>query len=64
MADGRDGWRSWRVVPRLALGAMSVPVVMGFVALGAAVIVGRSVRGVAREAWARVPSWRTAPRDR
>ena len=64
MAADRNGWRPWNVVPRLALGAISVPVVVGFVALGAAVIVARSVRGVARETWARVPPWRGNARRR
>jgi len=51
---GEDGWRPWQVIPWLAGGALSVPVVVGFVMLGAAVLVGRSVREVAREAW----TWR------
>jgi hypothetical protein len=33
-------------------------VVVGFVALGAAVLVARSLREVVREGWALVPSWR------
>jgi hypothetical protein len=45
------------------MGAISVPVVVGFVALGAAVVVIRSLRDVARETWARVPAWRTSPPD-
>ena len=53
--DGGEGWRPWRVVPRLAVGAISVPIVVGFVALGATVLVVRSLRDVARETWARVP---------
>ncbi len=61
--DVGDGWRPWQAVPRIAVGAMSVPVVVGFVALGAAVIVMRSLREVARGTWARVPSWRTAARE-
>jgi len=44
------------------MGAVSVPVVLGFVALGAGVIVVRSLRDVAREAWAHVPAWRAATR--
>ncbi len=54
--DG-EGWRVWRVLPRLVGGAVSVPVVVGFVALGAAVLVVRSVREVVRETWALVPAW-------
>jgi hypothetical protein len=41
---------------------MTVPVVIGFVALGAAVIVARSVRDVTRETWARLPGVRR-PRE-
>ena len=59
-----DGWRPWTAVPRIAAGAISVPVVVvGFVALGAAVIVIRSLRDVARGTWARVPAWRTSARE-
>jgi len=46
--DGGEGWRPWRVVPRIAAGAISVPVVVGFVALGAVVVVVRSLRDGAR----------------
>ena len=60
--DGGGGWRPLRAVPRVAMGAVSVPVVLGFVALGAGVIVVRSLRDVAREAWAHVPAWRAATR--
>jgi hypothetical protein len=47
--------RVWSVVPRIASGALAVPVVLGFVALGAIVVVGRTLRdavgwgGVAEE---------------
>jgi ABC-type phosphate/phosphonate transport system permease subunit len=43
------------VAMRVVGTAMSVPVVVGFVALGAAVLIGRSVRGTARRlvGWAR-----------
>lgn len=36
--------RVWSVVPRIAGGALAVPVVLGFVALGAVVVVGRTLR--------------------
>jgi len=62
--DGGEGWRPWRVVPRIAAGAISVPVVVGFVALGAVVVVVRSLRDVARDTWARVPPWRGGARER
>ena len=58
-----DGWRPWLAMPRIAAGAISVPVVVGFVALGAAVIVIRSLRDVARGTWARVPTWRSAAHE-
>jgi len=54
--DGGNGWRPWRTIPRLAGGVVSVPVVVGFVALGAAVLVVRSLRGAVRETWARLPA--------
>ena len=62
--DGGDGWRPWETVPRIAIGALSVPIVLGFVALGAVVIVGRSLREVARETWSRIPARRALPRER
>ena len=62
--EGGEGWGPWELIPRVAGGAVSVPVVVGFVALGAAVLVGRSVRGVIRESWALVPSWRSSPHER
>ena len=61
--DVGEGWRPWQAVPRIAAGAISVPVVVGFVALGAAVIVIRSLRDVARGTWARVPPWRVNARE-
>jgi hypothetical protein len=60
--NGGDGWRPWRVIPVVAGGAMSVPVVVGFVALGAAVLVARSLRDVARETWSLLPTLRSHPR--
>jgi hypothetical protein len=59
--EGGDGLSPWRVLPRLVGGAVTVPVVVGFVALGAAVLVFRSVREVVRETWALVPAWRHVP---
>ena len=56
--EGREGEGTWRVLPRLVGSAVSVPVVVGFVALGAAVLVIRSVRDVVRETWALMPVWR------
>ena len=56
--EGGDGWGSWRVLPRIVGGAVALPVVVGFVALGAAVLVIRSVREVMRETWALVPGLR------
>jgi hypothetical protein len=62
--DGGEGWRPWQVVPRIAAGAISVPVVVGFVTLGAVVVLVRSLRDVARDTWAVVPGWRSHPRER
>ena len=53
MTGEDDGWTGWRVVPRVVAGAAAVPLVVGFVALGAAVIIGRSVRDVLRVGLAR-----------
>jgi hypothetical protein len=58
-----EGWRPWAAVPRIAAGVISVPVVVGFVALGAAVIVIRSLRDVARGTWSLVPPWRAGARE-
>ena len=63
--DGGDGWRPWETVPRIAIGGvLSIPIVVGFVALGAVVVVIRSVREVMRETWSRVPLRRGAPLER
>jgi len=56
--EGGDGWGSWRVLPRIVGGAVAVPVVVGFIALGAAVLVIRSVREVMRETWSLMPGLR------
>ena len=53
--DDESGWRAWRVVSYLVGGAVSFPVVAGFVMLGAGVVVARSMRDMMREAWARLP---------
>jgi len=53
----------WALVPRLAGGAVTMPVVAGFVTLGAAVIVARSVRGVARHGWTRLAGARNGDHD-
>ena len=60
--EGGNGWRPWRLIPRVAGSAVTVPVVVGFVALGAGVLLVRSVREVARETWAWLPGRRAAPR--
>jgi hypothetical protein len=53
------GSAPWRAIPRVAGGIVAAPVVVGFVVLGAAVLVMRSLRDVAREAWALIPGRRT-----
>ena len=55
-----NGWGPLGMLPRAVGGAMSIPVVAGFVVLGAVVIVARSARELARETWLHVPPWRTA----
>lgn len=60
MADDGEGWRFWQVVPWVAGRMVGVPVVVGFVALGAAVLVVRSMRDVTRDAWGRLPALRRA----
>ena len=54
----------WALVPRLAGGAVTVPVVAAFVTLGAVVIVARSVRDVARHGWTRLAGARNGDADR
>ena len=51
-----------RLISRLADAVMAVPVVTGYVALGAAVVIGRSLLDTAREAWKRLPSLRGSQR--
>ena len=43
------------------VGAVSFPLVAGFVALGTAVVAGRSLRDLARAVWAWVPGREVAP---
>ena len=62
--DGAEGSRPWRVIPALAGGVVSVPLFVGFVALGATVIVARTLRDAARETWGRLPALRGNTRDR
>ena len=54
-------WGVWRVLPRVAAGVVSLPVVATFVVLGGAVLVVRSVRGAAREVWTRLPHRASPP---
>ena len=62
--DEENGWRPWRVVSYLVGGAVSLPVVAGFVVLGAGVVVARSMRDIVREAWTRLPlRTRSEPAD-
>jgi len=50
------------MIPRVASGALSIPVIAGYVVLGAVVIVVRSARDLARETWSFLPWWRTTRR--
>jgi hypothetical protein len=59
MSDGENGWRPWFTVPRIVGGVIAIPVVAGFVALGATVLEARSLRELVRETWSRLPSRRT-----
>lgn len=52
-----------RLAVRLAGLAVALPVVAGFVTLGAAVLVGRSVREATRRGRTLLPWWRDARRD-
>ena len=56
------GLRAWGM--SAVAGAISVPVVVGFMALGAAVVLVLSMREFARETWARLPSRRASPPPR
>ena len=57
--DVGNGWGPVGMLPRVASGAVSIPVIAGYVVLGAVVIVARSARDLARETWSHLPSWRT-----
>ena len=51
-----------RLISRLAGAVVAVPVVTGYVALGAAVFIGRSLLDTARQTWKRLPSLRSSQR--
>lgn len=46
--DDESPGDAWGLVSRVAAGLMSVPVVVGFVVLGAVVVAGRELRDVVR----------------
>jgi hypothetical protein len=50
---GDQGSHGWGMILRLAGLGASLPLIVGFVALGAVVVVGRSLRDVARVAYSR-----------
>ena len=50
------------LISRLADEASSVAMVAGYVALGAAVVIGRSLLDTARQTWKRLPSLRSSQR--
>jgi len=58
-AVAREGLR---LISRLAGAVVAVPVVTGYVALGAAVVIGRSLLDTARQTWKRLPSLRSSQR--
>ena len=51
-----------RLISRLAGAVVAVPVVTGYVALGAAVVIGRLLLDTARQTWKRLPSLRSSQR--
>jgi hypothetical protein len=63
MVDEEEREGAWQAVPRIAGGALSIPVVLGFVALGTAVVVGRSLRDGVRQVWTWSTAWRTPRRE-
>ena len=59
--DSAGGWTVSRVMEWVIVGAVSLPLVAGFVALGTAVVAGRSLRELARTVWGWVPGREAAP---
>ena len=59
--DAGGGWTTTRMLEWVIVGAVSFPLVAGFVALGTAVVAGRSLRDLARAFWAWVPGRAAAP---
>ena len=57
---GREGLR---LVSQLTDAAVAMPVAAGYVALGAAVLVGGSLLDVARQTWDWLPSLGPRPRE-
>ena len=51
-----------RLISRLAGAVVAVPVITGYVALGAAVVIGRSLLDTARQTWKWPPSLRGSQR--
>ena len=58
--DERAGWTTTRVLEWVVVGAVSLPLMAGFVALGTAVVAARSLRELARTVWGWVPERETA----
>ena len=61
---GRNGRDPWHSLPRLAAGAISVPVTAGFVALGAAAVLGSSLRDAVRHTRGWLPRHKSKPGGR
>jgi hypothetical protein len=55
------GWSTSRVLEWVIVGAVSFPLMAGFVALGTAVVAGRSLRDLARVVWSWVPGREPEP---
>lgn len=59
--EDRAGWTTTRMLEWVIVGAVSFPLVAGFVALGTAVVAGRSLRELARVVWGWVPGRDATP---
>jgi hypothetical protein len=57
MSTGDVGRESLRLLSPLLGTAVTIPVVAGYIALGAAILVGRSLLGVAGGGWRRLSSF-------
>ncbi len=61
MADAVDGWLPWTTLRRAASAAAVLPLAVTFVALGAGLLVGRSLANLAEHVWRRPSPRRRSP---